>query len=189
MNKTTIVLAALALASLPVTARAQDVAPAPPASPFHADAEVDPTAYVLSGYSLHVGLGHRKTRLDVGNFALTVPRFVHGNDDFDVSFHGYGLKLQQFLFSEQRGAFVGVDVGVLQTVTRLRHTDRAEQHTQVGVGVHGGYRFELGAGFYATTWLGVGRNFGARDVTLDGKTFEKQTWTVFPAVHLGLRFR
>ncbi|MFO0658259.1 MAG: hypothetical protein U0165_00270 [Polyangiaceae bacterium] len=48
-------------------------------SEFHADFEVDPTAYVLDGYSLHVGLGQGRFRLDLGAFAMKVPGAIHGN--------------------------------------------------------------------------------------------------------------
>jgi hypothetical protein len=159
------------------------------AETFHADAEIDPTAYVLSGYSLHVGLGWERARLDLGAFALDVPEFVHGNEDFDVSFNGYGIKLQYFLFAEQRGAFVGVDGAVTRSLVRRKGTDLASLDTQVSAGVNAGYRFELGAGFYVTPWIGVGTLFGAGDVTLGGETFEQSPWLVFPAIHVGYRFR
>jgi hypothetical protein len=156
---------------------------------LHADAEVDPTAYALSGNSLHVGIGYRAWRLDVGNFGLALPRWVHGNDDFDVAFDGYGLKLQRFLFAEQRGLFVGVDAGVVRTVVERRGTDLAARDLQLNAGVAAGYRFAIHDRFYATAWLGVGRVFGARTVTLDGARFEPQRTTVFPAIHVGYRFR
>jgi len=159
------------------------------ASRFHADAEIDPTAYVLAGYSLHVGLGWDRARLDLGAFALDVPAFVHGNDDFDASFNGYGVKVQYFLFDEQRGAFVGVDGAVIRSLVRRSGTDLASLDTQGSAGVNAGYRFDLGAGFYITPWIGFGAVFGADDVTLAGETFEQSSWLVFPAIHLGYRFR
>jgi len=39
----------------------------------HADFEVDPTALVLAGHSLHVGSGWKRVRLDLGAFATLVP--------------------------------------------------------------------------------------------------------------------
>jgi hypothetical protein len=60
---------------------------------------------------------------------------------------------------------------------------------EVAAGINGGYRFELGAGFYVTPWLGVGYAFAAEKTTLGGETFEPMAWTIFPAVHLGYRFR
>jgi hypothetical protein len=59
----------------------------------------------------------------------------------------------------------------------------------VNAGVNFGYRIELGAGFYVTPWLGVGVLLGADEVTLAGETYEPSSWLVFPAIHLGYRFR
>lgn len=39
---------------------------------FHADFEVDPTAYILDGYSLHAGIGWKRVRVDLGAFAMSL---------------------------------------------------------------------------------------------------------------------
>jgi len=159
-------------------------------SDFHADFEVDPTAYVLRGYSLHVGLGWKRLRLDLGAFALALPAGLTGNDDFAVAFDGYGAKLQYFLFSdEQRGGFVGVDAGVARPLVQRRGTELHARHTEVMAGVNFGWRFVFLQDFYATAWLGLSRTLNAHDVTLAGSTYEPARYTVFPAVHLGYRFR
>jgi hypothetical protein len=156
---------------------------------FHADVEVDPTAYVLDGYSLHAGLGSGSFRVDLGAYALALPEFVHGNRDFEASFNGYGAKFQYFPFVEQTGGFVGMDFGVIRSLVRLKSTKLADRQTSFGVGVNAGWRFDLVGGLYATPWLGVSRAFGIEKVELGGKTFESSPWVVFPAVHLGLRLR
>ena len=161
----------------------------PVSEAFHADAEVDPTAYVFGGYSVHVGLGYRNLRLDVGAFAMDLPEFVHGNDGFDASMNGFGLKLHYFPFAEQRGAFVGVDAGLVRILVRREGTSLASQQTQLSTGVHAGYRFLLPANLYVTPWIGVSRGFNVRDVTLGDATFDSNPLSVFPAVHLGYRFR
>jgi hypothetical protein len=157
------------------------------ASPFHADAEIDPTAYALSGNSIHVGLGYDRFRLDLGNFALDLPRFFTGNDGFDASFDGYGVKLQMFTFAEDRGLFVGVE-GALDRML-VQRGDFAARVNQPGFGVQVGYRIMITDHFYATPWIGVDYHFNAGDVTLDGATFKSTPITVFPAVHLGYQFR
>jgi hypothetical protein len=189
-------LAALALAAvLPGLARAQ---PAPGSvatstststSGFHADFEVDPTAYVFQGHSLHVGLGWKKLRLDLGAFALALPDALVGHEDFSVAFDGYGLKLQYFPFAEQRGAFVGIDAGVARPFVRRKGTDLAVRRTEYNAGVNFGWRFVFGERFYATAWLGLSRPLARDPVTLAGSTYEGSALTVFPAVHLGYRFR
>jgi hypothetical protein len=181
-------LLAVSSLSLAAAARPATAAPATDAS-FHADAEIDPTAYALSGNSLHVGIGWRRVRVDLGNFAIRLPQFVHGDDGFDVSFAGFGAKLQLFPFAEQRGLFVGVDVGLGRVLVQRQGTDLAAQHHQFGAGVNVGYRIALPASFYVTPWIGIGYEFGADDVTLGGSTYEASALNIFPAIHLGYRFR
>lgn len=159
-----------------------------PAS-FHADAEVDPTAYVFSGFSLHVGLGWKRWRLDVGNYGMKVPEFVHGNSDYDVTFDGYGAKLQYFLTDEQMGGFVGVDWGLNNMYLARKGTDLANKQTQYGVGVDLGWRFGLVGGLYLVPWVGVSYNFNPRDVTLAESTYHSSHWSPFAAIHVGYRFR
>ncbi|HEY6039444.1 MAG TPA: hypothetical protein VIV58_34425 [Kofleriaceae bacterium] len=159
------------------------------ADPLHADVEIDPTAYALDGDSVHVGVGTGRFRFDLGSFAERLPQAFHGHDGFDVSFAGFGVKAQAFLAEDQRGWFGGVDGGVLRVLAQRHGSDLADRQRQVSVGIHAGYRFVLPDGFYITPWIGVGYSFGARDVTLDGATYHADPISVFPAVHLGFRFR
>lgn len=156
---------------------------------FHADIELDPTAYALDGFSLHAGLGWSKLRVDLGVFGLRVPQFVHQQRDFDVAFDGYGVKAQYFPFAPQRGGFVGIDGGVSRSHIHLEGTQLTARDNQVSVGVNAGWRFEVIGGLYATPWLGVGYALGQDDVTLGGKTFAGSSLIVFPAVHLGYHLR
>jgi hypothetical protein len=160
---------------------------APPA--LHVDAEIDPTAYALSGNSIHVGIGYRRFRLDLGNFAIAIPAWLHGNDGFDASFDGYGAKLQVFPFDEQRGLFAGIDGGWSRVWIQRKGTDLAVRQQQLSAGVHLGYRIAVIDRFYVTPWIGVSYQPGARDVVLAEATFEAMPISVFPAVHLGYRFQ
>jgi hypothetical protein len=170
---------------------------APPASPspaardpqLHLDVEIDPTAYVLDGYSLHVGLGWRRVRVDLGAFALALPGAFVPGDDFAVSFNGYGAKLQFFPFAEQRGGFVGADAALTWQLVERADTDLAARDRQVTLGVNAGWRFALGDRLYVTPWIGVGRVLGARAVTLGGSRYEPMRTVVFPAIHIGYRFQ
>jgi len=185
-------LTALALVSLltvsTATARADEAAPAAPAD-FHADAEIDPTAYALDGYSLHVGLGWKRLRLDLGVYALALPDAFDGSDDFSAAFDGYGIKLQYFPFAAQRGGFVGVDGGFARVRVSLDDSDLSKRVRQLSAGVHAGWRFAITRDLYATPWLGVGYSTDPGDVMLDGKTYTPTRVTIFPAVHVGYRFR
>lgn len=194
LTNTTLVVAALAVTTL-IAAPAQaqdrataDAAPAAQPSRLHLDVEIDPTAYVLRGYSLHVGVGWRRLRVDLGAYAMDMPEFMHGNPDFDISFHGFGVKAQLFPFAEQRGLFVGVDTGVAMPLAQRRGTDLARVGLQVSLGVHAGWRFPIIGGLYVTPWIGVSYSFNAEDVTLANRTYTNNPITVFPAVHIGYRF-
>ncbi len=155
---------------------------------FGFDLEVDPTAYVLEGYSLHAGLGWQHFRLDLGAFALDAPEFLHGNPGFDVSFDGFGAKLQWFPWDVRSGAFFGVDAAVALLEVELASGGPSAEQTQLTAGFNGGWRFDLPYGLYATPWVGVAYTFGADDIVLAGKSFESNAVVVFPAVHLGYRF-
>lgn len=188
--RTITITTAIALGLLAPAAALADEAGVQATGDFHADFEVDPTAYVLSGHSLHVGLGYRRFRLDLGAFAMDLPQALTGNDQFQVGFNGYGAKLQYFLFSEdQSGGFVGIDGGLVRPLVKRRGAELAVRTSEWSVGVNFGWRFVFLGDFYATAWLGLAYPLGRDPVTLDGETYRGQKITVFPAVHLGYRFR
>jgi opacity protein-like surface antigen len=197
-TKTVCLTAALA-ASLAAPLAAAQAAEAPPAvmgaapspspSRLHVDAEIDPAGYLLDGYSLHLGVGWRHLRVDLGAYAMRLPQAVHGHDDLDVSFDGYGVKLQYFFRPEQTGGFVGVDAGVIRPTVRKSGTQLSERHTELGVGVNFGWRFTFAERFYATPWLGIGYGLDPHTVTVGGSTYEGSHLSVFPAVHFGYRFQ
>lgn len=169
---------------------AGEVSPAaPPRGSLAADVEVDPTAFVLDGHSLHVGLGRGAWRVDLGAFALTVPAALHGASGLDVAFAGYGAKLQRFRTARRRGAFVGVDAALTQLWVSRTDAPMAVRQGQVSIGVQGGYRLALPAGFYASAWLGVSAAFGADPVVLGGERFSPPSINLFPAIHLGYELR
>ena len=158
-------------------------------SNMHGDVEIDPTAYAFDGYSLHSGIGYKHLRVDLGVYAMRPPGFFLGNDDFDIAFDGYGTKIQLVLFAQQRGAFIGVDGGVTRVSAHLEGTDLQKRETQIGVGVDAGYRILLPADFYVTPWIGIGYALNSTDIDVADKTFKNNPVTIFPAVHLGYRFR
>lgn len=192
MNKLPAVAAALVSLALVPTAKAADVVGAAAPTPsVHVDAEVDPTAYALSGYSVHLGLGHGRTRLDLGAFAMAVPQFIHGTEGLGVRFDGFGAKLHHFVFAapnEQRGLFVGIDGGLNRVRVENTATGETASANQIGFGAHVGYRIELPFRLYATPWVGVSYAINARDLSAGGATLKATPWTIFPAVHLGYRF-
>lgn len=158
------------------------------AKPFHFDLETDPTAFIFRGYSLHVGLGWNRVRLDLGVYAMDVPGFVESNASFESSFRGAGVKLQLFLLEEQKGLFVGVDAGLAHLRADLQGSAHHGSQNQLSTGVNAGWRFALPHGLYATPWLGVGYALDTEDMKIGEKTYRPNPLTIFPAVHLGYRF-
>ncbi|MBZ0234828.1 MAG: hypothetical protein K8M05_21045 [Deltaproteobacteria bacterium] len=183
----TFVLALLALAA---PARAESD-PAAPRRDLHLDLEIDPTAYLLSGWSVHVGLGWEQLRLDLGTYAMDVPEALHGNDGWDLSFDGAGAKLQWFPFAgaTQRGLFVDASVGVSRQRVTWRASGASRRDTLVGVGASAGWRFLLPYGLYATPWAGLSVDLGGDDPMVEGQRFDRPAVTPFAAVHVGYRFR
>jgi len=158
-------------------------------SRFHADFEIDPVTYALSGDALHVGLGWERFRLDLSSFAMKLPSLIQTNDDFEVSLEGFATKFQVFIRDQQEGGFASLDAALFRTLVQRTGMDLAQRDDQVAVGISAGWRFALTSRLYATPWIGIMYSFSADDVTLDGATYEPKRINVFPAVHVGYRFR
>lgn len=185
-------LIASSVLALTNAAHAEEVDTTPasaPSSPLHLDVEVDPTAYVFSGWSVHAGIGWRNVRLDLGTYAMDLPEFFHGNDGWDASFDGAGAKLQYFPLATQEKLFLDASAGVSRQKMELRETGSSAHQTSFGIGIDAGWRFALPYHFYVTPWAGISYDLGVPDVMLDGKQFKMSHWTPFAAVHLGYRFR
>jgi hypothetical protein len=155
----------------------------------HLDVEVDPTAYVLGGFSVHAGAGRGHLRLDLGAYAMDVPEWAHGQEGFDLSFWGFGAKLQWFPLAEQRGLLLDVGGGFQREAITLHDTGERTRTNVVGIGVSAGWRFWLPHGFYATPWVALDYDLGASDVMLGGKTFHAPSISPFAAIHVGFRFQ
>ena len=110
-------------------------------------------------------------------------------DGFDVAFEGYGVKLHWYRRADQLGLFAGLSASDARVHIRRAGTDLSVDERRCLTGVELGYRIGLPAGFHVTPWIGVGYAWGADDVMLDGKSFDASPLSVFPAVHLGYRFR
>jgi len=185
----TTLLSILAASATPVYADVAATVEAPARRDLHLDLEVDPLAYVFSGYSVHAGIGWKSLRLDLGVYAMDLPELLHGNEGWDASFDGGGLKLQWFFLDEQRGPFIDVSAGISRQKVELAATGATQTEDVLGVGIDAGWRFALPYGFYATPWVGASYDLNSDDVMLDGQTFAKRKLLPFAAVHLGFRFR
>lgn len=156
------------------------------ASSLQWDVEVDPIAYALDGYSLHVGLSPNFGRLDLGLFAMRLPDEVVGNENFEASFRGAGLKWDFSPISSQ-GLFLGIDGGWSEQRFVHLPTDREIIRHEYGYGVRTGYRM-IFSSLTVTPWLGISYNPKSDDVVVGDDILKRQKWVPFPTVHIGYMF-
>lgn len=153
--------------------------------------EIDPIAFGLKGYSFHVAYAVKKTRFDIGVFALELPEDSN-NENFTVSFTGYGAKWD-YVGDRVDGMFWGVEAGTSIVNFKYDNPDSSlsnEETTRTlnTYGLRFGYRIGID-GFYITPWLGINSaNLIGDDVTLGGETYDQQEIIFFPTVHIGYRF-
>ncbi|WP_394183757.1 hypothetical protein [Marinomonas posidonica] len=151
------------------------------------DVEIDPLAYALSGHSVHFGFGQQNYRFDIGLFGLEMPEAFHGDENYDVKFEGFGVKLD-YLFGNYAGWFVGVEANSSNVTYTRTSTKETATRTQISLGPRIGYRIMYTQNITITPWLGIDLNLEHDDVILDGERFESDAVSFFPAVHLGWRF-
>jgi hypothetical protein len=187
MNRTIITLVTALTLVIPVVSTAQE-ADVAASNRLQVDVEIDPIAYVASGYSLHAGFGWNRYRVDLGAFAAEMPEFMHGNEDFEVGFDGYGAKFDVFWRTDRVGPFAGVQAGLVNVSVVEKASRIVDTDTRFQPGARIGWRIGMPADFYLTPWVGVDYAFGAADRVVAGKTFEEGHWSFFPTVHVGRRF-
>lgn len=169
---------AAALASIPFAVLAQW------------EAEADPIAYGLKGFSGHLGrqVADGAGRLQIGTFGADVPEAWHGNDGLNLRTRGVTFKADYFPQGRVSGLFVGVDTTYSRTRFQREATGSRMTRNGGGIGPRIGYRFHVGDHLYISPWVSVSYQFNAGDVTLDGERFEQKRYAIFPTVHVGWRF-
>jgi hypothetical protein len=152
------------------------------------DAEVDPTAYVLGGYSVHLGINVGHVRYDFGVYQADEPSWLTGNGSFDVSMRGVGVKVQYYPDTKHTGWFAGLSAGPSRETIEERVTGTRLSRTLSGVGIEAGYRLPFNDRFYATPWVGMDYMPQAHDIVFSNHVFADRQWMPFAAVHFGYHF-
>lgn len=152
------------------------------------DVEVDPSAYLLHGYSVHLGVNSGQLRWDLGAYSADMPHWVYGNGAFDASGRGVAVKAQYYFSPHRTHWFVGGGVGSEHESIENRNAGARATRTLIGVGLEAGYKLELGARFYVRPWVGVDYRRQANDIVLGNETYRDARWMPFAAVHLGYNF-
>jgi len=150
------------------------------------DIEVDPIAYVFSGYSLHAGLRWKRFRLDLGAFALQAPEALHGAEGLEVYGSGFGAKLDYHLFDSR--FFVGAQLNRVREDVSAADGSGVVHATNVTVGGRIGYRFDIAEDFYAVPWIGVDYAFADRTRVVAGQEYKPGRVMFFPTLHIGKMF-
>ena len=97
------------------------------------------------------------------------------------------LSIRKFL-GEEATYCIGGRFGLRQLRKELDQTHERTYRNIVGLGPRVGYRFNLGKRLYIGPWVSVGYQFNAKDVTISGKMFHEDWYSLFPAAHLGWKF-
>ena len=156
-------------------------------APVELDVEVDPLAYVLSGYSVHAGVRYRRFRFDLGAFGLDVPTGLATNPDLDERFDGFGVKADYRFATGRWVPFAGLSASRVLLRLTEKDTQRAASTWLFAPAVRVGLEIAVVAGFYLSPWVSLGYML-PHDVELVGdEIYEPSPWGVFPTVHLGWR--
>ncbi|MNL06243.1 hypothetical protein D3C87_1268750 [compost metagenome] len=157
------------------------------------EVEVDPLAYVLSGYSVHVGLTYGKFRSSVGTYGIKQPSFQLDNDAFTVYSSGFDLKTD-YLFGKTKGFHAGIQLSYGKDKIGLKGSADKENLWGLSIGARGGYRFMFGKaenkykGFYINPWAALICPTNAKTINKGGEEYKQPAVFIFPAVHVGWRF-
>jgi hypothetical protein len=150
--------------------------------------EVDPIPYTFNGFSLSGGVDLDRISFELEVFGIDVPRAFHGNEGFSQYVRGTSARAAYFFSGTGGGLFTGLDLDLSSATFTLKATGSEESRTQVTAGLSVGYEWPLTDHLYVKPWAGLGYMFTASDITIDGRTFERNTLRPFPAVNLGWRF-
>ncbi len=156
--------------------------------------EVDPVAYILSGYSFHAIYQPGRFRFDAAVFGIMIPESFHGNKGFKVNMNGFGIKAH-YLVKGTRGLFAGIGTGYITTNVTLEESGEKQTGGAIGIGPEVGYRIFFQKpvdgrqkGFYLSPWMGLSYNFIPDKINFRNHGYKEQRWTFFPTIHIGYRF-
>ncbi len=163
----------------------------------HFEFETDPIAFILKGYSAHLGYQTGHFRWDVGVYGVEVPSFFSGYDNFDIRSNGAGIKLD-YLFQKRKGLLVGIESNISRERVSPKSNDDKDltkRFTNVALGMRVGYRWMLGSkkndykGLYIFPWVSfLSVNLNPQSAIIQGEEYKQKTFSVFPTVHFGYSF-
>ncbi|ETZ24912.1 autotransporter domain-containing protein [Pedobacter sp. V48] len=157
------------------------------------EVEADPLAYILNGYSVHVGVTYGKFRSSIGTFGIKQPSFQLDNDAFSVYSSGFDLKTD-YLFGKTKGFHAGLQLTYGKDKIGLKGSSDQEDLWGLNIGARGGYRFMFGnaenkyRGLYLNPWAALIYSANAKTISKGKEAYKQSSASIFPAVHVGWRF-
>ena len=155
--------------------------------------EVDPIAYILNGYSLHVIYVKNKIRTDLGVFGILQPEGFGGNKGFIVKTQGTGLKVN-YLLNKTQTWFAGVGLGYSGNNIEVQETKESQTQKLLGVGIHVGYRWypvrkseKAYKNIYLAPWSSIDYNMVLNDVNFENHQYKQKPISFFPTLHIGYK--
>jgi hypothetical protein len=156
-------------------------------APVELDVEIDPLAYVLSGYSVHAGVRYRRFRFDLGAFGLDVPTRLATNPALEERYDGFGVKVDYHVTTGRWVPFAGLSASRALLRLTEKDTQRAASTWQFVPAVRAGLEIAVVSGFYLSPWVSLGYTLSDGVELVGDETYERSPWRVFPTVHLGWR--
>lgn len=159
----------------------------------HFEIEIDPTAYLLNGYSVHLGYQVNHLRFDAGVFGLSQPSFFLNNDKFKDRSSGFGIKAD-YIFNKQKGLLVGIQSDYNNGRLTLKPNGSSVVSSGITAGIRTGYRIMLGKrrnwykGIYLMPWAALIYSPSAKDIMIKEQILRQSKFTLFPTLHIGYRF-
>lgn len=160
---------------------------------FHV--EVDPIAYALKGYSVHVIYQVNKFSFDAGIFGIQPPEGFTGNKGFLEKMNGAGIKAH-YHFSGIKGWFTGLSAGYSSMDIKHKASGSSDTGKSVGIGADAGYRFFFWkdqngrpTGLYLMPWVSIGYDVYQEKINIIEKEYKQQPVSFFPTIHIGYRFK
>ncbi|SFD23988.1 hypothetical protein SAMN05518672_1011204 [Chitinophaga sp. CF118] len=168
-----------------------------PKSDNHFELEVDPIAFILNGYSAHVGYQSGHFRWDVGVYGIEVPSSFSGYDNFKIKSNGGGVKMD-YLFQKRKGLLLGIESNISnERVSPKSNPDNdiTKTFTNISLSMRVGYRWMLGSksrgykGLYIFPWVSfLSFNLNPQSAYIQGQEYKQKMLSFFPTVHFGYSF-
>jgi hypothetical protein len=166
----------------------------------HVELEADPIAFILHGYSIHLGYESGHLRWDAGIYGAREPSFFTGYNNFNIKSDGAGIKMD-YLFHKRKGLLLGLESDISREQVSLKptgpdpHPDISRTFTNVSFSMRIGYRCMLSGrhngykGLYIFPWVSfLSVTVNPQSASLAGQEYRQDTFSYFPTVHIGYSF-